>query len=48
MKAAARAAACLFAAVLALSPLSAAGEEDRIRLTLLFTNDVHGYIEPCG
>ena len=33
-----------------LSPGTAggAGEDESIRLTVLFTNDVHGYIEPCG
>lgn len=25
-----------------------AEEGEPIRLTVLFTNDVHGYIEPCG
>jgi 2',3'-cyclic-nucleotide 2'-phosphodiesterase (5'-nucleotidase family) len=33
-----------------LSPVAAARAEGdgSIRLTVLFTNDVHGYIEPCG
>ncbi len=37
----------LLAAAVAAAPFPAAGSEP-VRLTLLFTNDVHGYIEPCG
>jgi hypothetical protein len=33
--------------VLLISSSVGAGSEPR-RLTLLFTNDVQGYIEPCG
>jgi 2',3'-cyclic-nucleotide 2'-phosphodiesterase (5'-nucleotidase family) len=34
----------------ALFPAAAPGaeREDPVRLTVLFTNDAHGYIEPCG
>ena len=34
----------------ALFPVAdgSAEEGEPIRLTVLFTNDVHGYIEPCG
>ena len=34
----------------ALLPVAdcSAEEGEPIRLTVLFTNDVHGYIEPCG
>ena len=48
MKTAGLAAAGLFAAVLALAPLFVSAAEEPVRLTLLFTNDVHGYLEPCG
>ena len=30
-----------------LAPSAGASEEPR-RLKILFTNDVHGYLEPCG
>jgi 2',3'-cyclic-nucleotide 2'-phosphodiesterase (5'-nucleotidase family) len=34
----------------ALIPVALCNAEEGvpIRLTVLFTNDVHGYIEPCG
>ena len=41
----------MFLALLfALFPVAdcGAGEGEPIRLTVLFTNDAHGYIEPCG
>ena len=40
------AALCLLGTFFLTAAGSSAGEPRR--LTLLFTNDVHGYIEPCG
>jgi 2',3'-cyclic-nucleotide 2'-phosphodiesterase (5'-nucleotidase family) len=37
----------LFSALFPAAACKAEGNEP-IRLTVLFTNDVHGYIEPCG
>ena len=44
-----------FAAVLALlaaavpgAPAAQAGEAQPLRLTIAFTGDVSGYLEPCG
>ena len=31
-----------------LSPVTANAAAEPVRLTVLFTNDVHGYVEPCG
>ena len=44
---AALAALCCLAGTLLLSWGPCRGEEAR-RLSFLFTNDVQGYIEPCG
>lgn len=38
----------LAAALLVLPPGIAPARPAPLRLLLLFTNDVHGYIEPCG
>ena len=38
----------LLAAALLLPPADAAARPAPLRLLLLFTNDVQGYVEPCG
>lgn len=38
----------LLAALLLPAPASGADDKGTRRLTILFTNDVHGYVEPCG
>jgi hypothetical protein len=38
----------LAAALFILPPGIAAARPTPLRLLLLFTNDVHGYVEPCG
>jgi hypothetical protein len=42
--------ACLAGSLLGAILLSSTvgAEREPLRLTLLFTNDVQGYIEPCG
>jgi len=42
--------ACLAGCLLGVLLLSSAvrAEREPLRVTLLFTNDVQGYIEPCG
>jgi 2',3'-cyclic-nucleotide 2'-phosphodiesterase (5'-nucleotidase family) len=42
--------AAFFLALAAGLPLQAAAAAPRepVTLNILFTNDVHGYIEPCG
>jgi 2',3'-cyclic-nucleotide 2'-phosphodiesterase (5'-nucleotidase family) len=46
-----RASAAAFFLVLAAGlplPAAAAAPGEPVTLNILFTNDVHGYIEPCG
>jgi len=38
----------LLLAVLLLPAPASGADDGPHRLTVLFTNDVHGYIEPCG
>lgn len=37
-----------FAATLACPPAARGGEPAPLRLTIAFTGDVSGYLEPCG
>jgi 2',3'-cyclic-nucleotide 2'-phosphodiesterase (5'-nucleotidase family) len=38
----------LLALLLLPAPVAGADGGGSRRLTILFTNDVHGYVEPCG
>ena len=40
--------AFLILGLLLPGPSAAAGSGPLHKLTILFTNDVHGYVEPCG
>lgn len=47
-RAATRRATGLLAALLALAPAAALADPAPLRLTIAFTGDVGGYLEPCG